>query len=136
MKYLDSNIPLELILKKSGQKESCMLIMEALDNEKERAITSAFTIAEIYHVLTLREKFSSLDVKKHIESLISCKGLQIIDFPADICTNTVDLAVKFNVDFVDAGHKLLMDKYQIKEIYSLDRHFDKFNDIKRLTVLK
>jgi|Deesub1362B_J571_1020462.scaffolds.fasta_scaffold18962_3 predicted nucleic acid-binding protein len=38
----------------------------------------------------------------------------------------------FKFDFVDAYNVLIMRKRGIREIYSLDEHYDVFRDIKRV----
>jgi len=44
----------------------------------------------------------------------------------------LELYDKCDIDFIDAHHILTMRKMRIKERYSLDAHYDKFDDIVRL----
>lgn len=43
----------------------------------------------------------------------------------------LELRSEYGIDFVDAYNVLTMRRNGIKEIYSLDEHYDAFTDIKR-----
>ena len=49
--------------------------------------------------------------------------------------SVLTISKKYQIDLADASAIILMEKYQIKYIYSLDRNFDKFKEIQRLTQL-
>ena len=44
----------------------------------------------------------------------------------------IEVSLQYGVDLVDAYNVLTMKKRKIEEIYSLDDHYDKFKDIKRV----
>lgn len=116
--------------------ESCRQIMASIETGEETAITSPLTIAEIFHILLQREKQNTQTVKQQILVLLDCIGLQLVDLPQELTKKSLEIAAKYNVDFVDAANIALMQKHNIKEIYSLDEHYDKFRQIKRLTTIK
>lgn len=132
MKYLDASIPLCTIMGEPKEKlEACRKVMKKIEQGKEIARTTAFTVAEIIHVL-MREHVDSNKIMESVEKFLDCAGLKVSDARRDLCLPALGLALKYEVDFVDAHHRLTMKLHKINEIYSLDRHFDRFPDIKRL----
>ena len=111
--------------------ETCRGIMKKIELGKERVRTTAFTLAEIVHIL-MREHVDSDKIAESVEKFLNCAGLRMGDARGDLCSNALKLALKFEVDFVDAHHVLTMQRYGIGEIFSLDSHYDKFPRIKRL----
>ncbi len=132
MKYLDASIPLCVMTgEPSEHYQRCAEIMERLETGKERISTSVFTVAEIRHILEKREKVGIEKAGRMVLSLLDCLGLKLLDAEAILCREAVELADKFKVDFVDAYNVLTMRRNGIKEIYSLDDHYDMFEDIER-----
>jgi predicted nucleic acid-binding protein len=109
----------------------CLEIMERLETGRERISTSVFTVAEIRHILEKREKLDREKISRMVLSFLDCLGLKLLDAEAIICREAVALADKFQVDFVDAYNVLTMRRNGIKELYSLDDHYDMFKDINR-----
>lgn len=111
--------------------ESCKKIMDAVYEGKEKVRTSTFTIAEIVHVL-MRERVDPNKIMKSIKEFSECAGLRVGDAKKDLCLPALELALSYRVDFIDAHHVLTMKHHGIREIYSLDSHYDRFAKIKRL----
>lgn len=133
LRYLDASIPLCVATKQPAEKlEGCREIMDAVSRGKERVRTTTFTIAEIIHILMEREREHPARVRESIRVFLDCAGLRVGDARKDLCLPALELALKRKVDFIDAHHRLTMKLHRINEIYSLDRHFDRFPDIKRL----
>jgi len=97
--------------------------------------TSVFTVAEIAHVLMKRERERPARIVEVVKRLLECPGLRVGDARRDLCLPALELALRYEVDFVDAHHRLTMKLHKINEIYSLDHHFDKFTDVKRIETL-
>lgn len=58
LKFLDTSIPLTVMLKEENEfTQNCLEIMEAIEKGKENAITTVFTVAELFHIMVNREKF-------------------------------------------------------------------------------
>jgi predicted nucleic acid-binding protein len=114
------------------QFERCLEIMGKIEGGKERVATSVFTVAEIGHILGHREGLNTGRVKKAIISLLDSLGLKLLDAEAIVCREAVELKTEYDIDFVDAYNVLTMRRNKIKEIYSLDEHYDMFKDIKRI----
>lgn len=132
LKYLDTSIPLCAITGEPRDKfEACREIMKKIEQGKERVRTTTFTVAEIVHVL-MREHVNPNKITESVKKFLSCAGLRFGDARTDLCLSALELALRYRVDFVDAHHVLTMRQHDIKEIYSLDPHHDRFTGIKRL----
>lgn len=110
----------------------CLEIMERVEKGEERATTSVFTVAEIGHILKKREKLGREKTAGMVASLLDCQGLKLLDVEAILCGDAVELSSRYDIDFVDAYNVLTMRRKKIREIYSLDSHYDAFKDIKRV----
>ena len=106
--------------------------MGAIDRGKERVRTTTFTVAEIIHILMERERERPAKVKEMIKTFLDCAGLRVEDARRELCLPALELALKYKVDFVDAHSILTMRQHNIREIYSLDPHYDRFAKIRRL----
>ncbi|MCS4541727.1 MAG: type II toxin-antitoxin system VapC family toxin [Euryarchaeota archaeon] len=136
MRYLDASIPLCTLIGEPKEKlESCEEIMKSIELGKERVRTTTFTVAEIAHILMKREREHPMKINESIKRFLECAGLSISDARKDLCLPAIELALKYEVDFIDSHHRLTMQLYKIKEVYSLDHHFDKFPGIKRFESL-
>ena len=94
--------------------------------------TSVFTVAEIAHILMKRERKHPTRIEEIVKRFFECAGLTVGDARKDLCLPSIELALKHRVDFVDAHNVSTMKQYNIKEIYSLDPHYERFPEIKRL----
>lgn len=110
----------------------CLEIMERVEKGEERAATSVFTVAEMRHILKKREKLGREKTAGMVTSLLDCQGLKLLDVEAILCGDAVELSSRYGIDFVDAYNVLTMRRKKIREIYSLDGHYDAFKDIKRV----
>ncbi|ODS42024.1 MAG: hypothetical protein MSIBF_01365 [Candidatus Altiarchaeales archaeon IMC4] len=133
MRYLDASIPVGLMIGQPKQKlEDIRAIMEAVEAGRERVATSVFTIAEIVYVLE-REGKDGMFIAEVIDDFLGCGGLKVIDAKADDALDTaMEIYKKYKIDFVDAHHIATMQEMRIREIYSLDPHYDCIPKIKRL----
>ncbi|KXB04929.1 hypothetical protein AKJ48_00945 [candidate division MSBL1 archaeon SCGC-AAA261O19] len=137
VKYLDASIPLCPIIEKPGEKvEECERIMKSVETGVERVKTSTFTVAEMFHILLHREKLLRKKVGENLNSFLKCAGLRLVDAEKAFCGEAIELSLDRKVDFVDAHHVLTMQKLGIKEIYSLDPHFDGFRNIDRFEAIE
>ena len=135
MKYIDTSTVVDYILKAGLEYTDCDRIIKAIKSGKESVLFSILNISELFYVLQ-REKLSLNRIQTTIEDFVKLPGVHLMDIPTELGLEGIKLAEKYRIDFTDAIIYLLMKKHGIKEIYSLDRHFDKFRDIQRLTGLK
>ena len=133
LRYLDASVPLCVMTEEpKGKFEACLRIMEEIEAGEERGMTSVFTIAEIFHILTSRERMKPSKARDKLSALLDCAGLKLVDVHAELCAPSLALALDRGVDFVDAYNALTMQKYKISEIYSLDPHYNRIPGMKRL----
>lgn len=133
LRYLDSSIPLCVMTgEPRGYYSRCIEIMEKVEKGEEKVATSIFTVAEIQHILKKREKLDAGKTTNMIVSFLDCQGLKLLDVEAALCRIAIEVSLQYGVDLVDAYNVLTMKKRKIEEIYSLDDHYDKFKDIKRV----
>ena len=133
MRYLDASIPLCVLTEEPADKlDQCVEIMEEVERGERRVVTNVLTIAEIAHILVQREKKALDKVRGSIFALLDCGGLNVVDVDSSFCKDAIELVVKYAIDFVDAYNYLTMKKHGITEIYSLDEHYEKMQDIVRL----
>jgi predicted nucleic acid-binding protein len=131
LRYIDASIPLCAFFGEPEEKlEACRQIIKKIERGEEKARTSVFTVAEIVHVLMKRERPARIE--EIMKRFFGCAGLRVGDARRDLCLPALELALRYRVDFVDAHHRLTMKLYGIDEIYSLDRHFDRFPGVRRL----
>jgi predicted nucleic acid-binding protein len=110
----------------------CAEIMVKIEKGEERVATSILTVAELRHILSKREKIEGEKLKRMITSFLDCLGLKLLDAEAPICRDALDIADNYKVDFVDAYNVLTMMRNSIGDIYSIDDHYDMFEDIRRV----
>ena len=99
-------------------------------NEGEQVITSVVHLSEVSNILEARKSFS--EVAKFITDFMMKDSIQILDAVADDYRTAAILAKRYEVGVNDTLAKLLMDRNDIDEIYSFDKHFDNLQ-IKRIT---
>ncbi|MFQ6135942.1 MAG: type II toxin-antitoxin system VapC family toxin [Candidatus Hydrothermarchaeales archaeon] len=133
LRYIDSSVPLCVMTgEPRGYHNWCLEIMEQVEKGEENVATSVFTVAEIVHILKKREKLDDEKTTDMIISLLDCQGLKLLDVESILCRDAIELSSQYGIDFVDAYNVLTMKRKKIEEIYSLDDHYDRFKDIKRV----
>lgn len=132
MKYLDASIPLCLETEKPAEKlTKCEEIMEGIEEGREKVLTTAYTPAEIFHILG-REGVPPSKIEESFEAFFDLKGLKLVEAEGSICPQAIELALEMKIDFVDAHHILTMKERDIDEIYTIDPHFEKFPKLTKL----
>ena len=128
--FIDANIFLEVFLDDS-KADQCEKFLKALYNSAEMVFTSDLLVYSC--LLAIENKFR--DCKKLENALIffkSFSNLVILAPSLDELYDAVEIMKKEKFDFDDSLVLACMRGYEIKEIASLDRHFDKVKDIKRI----
>lgn len=99
-------------------------------NEGEQVFTSVVHLSEVSNILEARKPFS--EVAEFITDLMMKDSIQIFDVVANDYKTAAILAKRYKVGVNDTLAKLLMDRNDISEIYSFDKHFDTLQ-VKRIT---
>src|SRR3989344_4839636 len=128
---IDANIFLEVILKQD-KFEECKEFLKLVNEGKLKAIVSAFTVDAILLAME-RKKMSQDDMKNFVLSLMKYK--ELYNYPNQNPEKmwAVEFMKKYNLDFEDALTLECALQSECKEIVSLDKHFNRVTEIKRLT---
>ncbi len=128
---VDANIFLEILL---GQKksEACKDILRKIEAGEIRAFVSSFTIDTVILSMT-RNKVSLQKVKIFLESLRNIKGLRWYNINFQDRLIALEHMKKYNLDYEDAITLQSAISSSCKEILSLDKHFDKIKEVKRIS---
>ncbi|RLE86483.1 MAG: hypothetical protein DRJ49_07790 [Thermoprotei archaeon] len=137
MRFIDSNVFLHAFLiprrkltsKEKYIKERAKSIVKRIE-EGEKVATTVVHISEIVNILE-----SGLDLKSSLGFLtwiIVSGNIRVYPVTLEDYESALPLAKEHGVSVNDALAYLIMKAHGIREIYSFDKHFDKFKDIVRV----
>lgn len=131
MIFLDTNIILRFILQDhplySPKAEN---ILNKIDSKETKVCISWLVIFEVVFVLQNSHNLKREDIA---QKLLLILHLENVFFEQKQLLNlTFEYYVSKKISLADAYHAALMNKKKIKKIYSFDKDFDKFPQIKRL----
>jgi len=138
MRFLDVGILLCVALKQPKEHfDGCKALLErlkVLPNEKPKEVvaTTFLTPAVFYFILENRE---NLPRKRITAAMKAFRDLNIKILPLKdgaLLEEAARIAEKYDVDFDDAVNAIVMREAGIKEIYALDRDYDKLEWVKRV----
>lgn len=72
---------------------------------------------------------------EHLNAFLSCKGLKITGIDNINTLTIISTSCKYEIDFVDSLNFLAMKDNGLKEIFSIDKDYDKIKEITRLSEL-
>ncbi len=137
-RFIDANVFLYAFLKprrklrehevllKNGAKSIIYRV-----NSGEEVVTTVVHLGEIANIL---EEYTPLDhAIKIIETILLKKNIVIVPIEWSDYLVSIEIARKYCVGINDALAYSIMKRHGINEVYSFDRDFDKFPDIKRIT---
>ena len=128
---LDTNIILRFILNNDPNlSPKAKAIIEEIQQGKIQIYLCLLAISEVIFTLERSYHLPKVEIIKTLSILINFPNIKVENQKL-IETSFVYYLDK-NISFIDAYHIALMGRKKIKEIYSFDRDFDKFPQIKRL----
>ena len=138
MRFLDVGILLCVALKQPREHfEGCRALLERLrispdEKPKEAVATTFLTPAVFYFILENRENLSRRRIAAAMKAFgnLNIKILPLKD--GALVEEAARIAEKYDVDFDDAVNAVVMREAGIKEIYALDRDYDKLKWVKRV----
>ena len=110
-------------------KRNAKAIMRRI-NAGEKAATSLVHLSEVANILE-----ASMPVRKcHLvmRDLIHSPMISIFEPAREDYVDAVEVAEEVSVGLNDGVAYVLMRENGIEEIYSFDKHFDRFKDVKRV----
>ena len=133
MRFIDVGIFLCVAVKEPKEYyEECKKLLKRLKEGKEKVATSILTPLIFYFILENRENLPKAKLTKAMKAL-NMLNIEILPLKNENMLEEASIiAERYNIDFNDAFNILLMEKYEIKEIYALDKDYDKIKGIRRL----
>ncbi|MBS3096673.1 type II toxin-antitoxin system VapC family toxin [Candidatus Woesearchaeota archaeon] len=137
MKFIDANVFLYAIIKPRAKlsngdkaiKKQAREILNRIDSN-EKVLTTVVHISEVLNILEAHTTYDyAVD---SAERLLFNDNLLIESVSKNDYAISVEIAKKYKIGINDALAMLFMQRRNIKEIYSFDRHFDKIEVIKRI----
>ena len=124
-KFVDTNIFLEVLARKGERSDRCLEFLE----KGEKLWTSSFVISEIEWVLRSGYELKKEEIVAYLKRIFSLSGLRIESRRGLFLV--LEIYERTNVDWVDCVNALLMKKKGLKEVFSYDKHYDKFDWVVR-----
>lgn len=130
MILIDSNVPMYLIGSAHPHKVDARRLLERLVAERRRLVTDAEALQEILH------RYVAIDRRDAIQPCFDAL-LDIVDEVLDVDLAALQRAREIVLGKVeltarDAIHLAVMQRHDIEEIASFDRHFDGLPGVRRL----
>jgi len=139
MRFVDASVFLYAYLKPKKKmlrekvivmKDRAKEIVRRID-EGENVITTLVHLSEIANIV--ESKVNNVEAAKVVINIMSKPNIDVLDVRKDEYLEAAKIAKKINVGVNDALAYIVMKKRRVKEIYSFDSDFDKFEDIRRIT---
>lgn len=128
--YLDTNIFLYASARKSKFYESCRFVLEQVAIGEILAQTSVETIQEVVFVAS-RKKQVGVGIRIARETWTILGSL--CDLTKETTEEFLKLAAKYpKVESRDLVHVATCKTLGVKKIVSVDKHFDKISEVKRI----
>ena len=137
MRFVDASLFLYAYLKPrkavadevAEMKRNSKLIVKRI-NSGERVSTSLTHVSEVANILE-----ASMPIHEShmvMRDLIHSPTIAILEPSRDNYVDAVEVAEEVSVGLNDGVAYVLMKENGIEEIYSFDRHFDRFKDVRRV----
>jgi len=133
MKFLDANVILRYLTRDDPEKaQNCYELFQKVKRGEIELTTCEAVIAEVIYVLSSHILYNlpRNEIYSLLLPIINLNGLKLPQ--KHLYIRALDIYASQNIDFEDALIFAHMEKYQIKEIYSYDRDFDKLEELRRL----
>jgi len=130
MKFVDTNVFLRFMLNDDPEKaDACEMLFRRAVNGEESLFTTEMVVAEIVWVLESYYELTKNDVREKLEKILNTQNL---DCPnKEIIINSLAAYEEKNIDYIDAYNASILKMKGINEVYSYDRHYDRFKWIRR-----
>jgi len=121
---------LEVLLKQNKHEEFLNFLNDLMIGKK-RGILSSFIIDSV--VINMERSGSkSKEIEIFLKKIIAAEGLKIYNIGMKDRINALSFIEKYNLDYDDALVVQTAIATNSKEILSLDGHFDKVKELKRI----
>jgi predicted nucleic acid-binding protein len=137
MRFIDASVFLYAYLRPrravsndvAGMKKASKAILRRI-NADEKVYSSLIHLSEVANILEAALPIN--ESHKIVRDLLYTDTIVILEPRKSNYLDAIEVAQEASVGLNDALAYLLMKSSNVKEIYSFDRHFDRFEDIKRI----
>ena len=130
--FIDTNIFLEIFLDDS-KSEECKKFLQSLEEQDKQAVTTDFTVYSCILVIQHNLKNTNF-IKNAIIFFNNLHNLKVLRPSFDEFYNAIKIMETNNLDFDDGLVIACMRNNKIKQLASLDKHFDKVKEIERIKI--
>lgn len=125
-RFVDTNIFIEVLMRKGPKSDRSLKLLESNDS----LWTTTLVFAEAEWVLRDWFDCPRADIVTYLKGILSYQNLEISDRKRLV--ESVILYEKTNIDWTDCFNLAVVKGKKQSEIYSFDKHLDKFPGLKRL----
>lgn len=130
--YVDANVIVRLITNDPPDMvESAIRLFQRVDEGALELIIDDIIIAEAVWTLSSFYGFPAVEIASMLATVLVGDGI-VSDSKTELL-QALALYEDKNIDFVDALLAVRMLKSGVTEVYSFDRHFDRFESLRRLS---
>jgi len=137
MRFVDASLFLYAYLKPrkavpdevAEMKKNAKVIVKRI-NSGERVATSLTHVSEVANILEVSMPIHESHMV--MRDLIHSPTIAILEPSRENYVDAVEVAEEVSVGLNDGVAYVLMKENGIEEIYSFDRHFDRFKDVRRV----
>jgi len=130
--FIDANVFLEIFLK-DGKSEECKKFLKSFKEQNEIAITTDFIIYSC--IINVQHNSKNIEsIKNTVIFFNNYQNLRILRPSFDELYSAIEIMDGSKLDFDDSLVVACMNNYGIKELASMDKHFDKIKSIERIRI--
>jgi len=131
MRFIDTNVFLRYLTGDDSEKAANSLaLLNRLERNQEKATTNLLVIFETVFTLERFYKVGAEEVRNLLQPILELRGLKFRE--ADTVIDALEIHTRKNIPFADAFNVAYIRANNLKEIYSYDEDFDRFEDIARI----
>lgn len=133
--FIDANIFLEVLLK-DAKSEACKDFLVSLQRQKRSAFTTDFILYSCFLVVQKNVKGAKKTgfMKDLAVFFSSFQNLTVLRPSFQDLYDAAEIMGRTGLDFDDSLVVACMKNYEVTELASFDRHFDRLREIKRVAL--
>ena len=131
MRFVDTNIFLRFLTNDDpGKASACEELFKKARRRKESLFTTELVIAETVWVLESYYELGKDEVRYTIEKILNTRNLHCPN--KEVILHALAAYAEKNLDYIDAYNAFFIKMAGITELYSYDRHYDRFTGLTRI----
>ena len=133
MRFVDTNIFIRHLTRDDPEKaQACYQLFLSAQRNEVALTTSEAVIAEVVYVLSSKQLYNlpREQIRVLLYPLLTLRGFKLSG--REVYLRALDVYASSDLDFEDAIAVAHMERHQLSEIHSYDRHFDQMSGVTRL----